>query len=122
MDLFKEILHQALVHVKNDPNKMKNYGICGHVNMYMSHTKEYRCVRHSVNALLDRYINRWPVKLDGAEHGLSPIPNYWEECAERTLWDNPKRLELLDWLIEQTEGRKDDTEQHHDSSTENGAG
>ena len=62
-----------------------------------------RTKRDYVEKLLHHYIAQWPVVLEEANLEWSPIPFFWEETATATLWANPLRHELLNWLIERVE-------------------
>ena len=62
-----------------------------------------RTKRDCVEKLLQHYIAQWPVVLEEANRLCSPIPFFWEETTTGTLWANPLRHELLNWLIERVE-------------------
>ena len=78
--------------------KRQKAGICDHVYRYMQRA---RTKRDYVEKLLHPYIAQWPVVLEEANTDWSPIPFFWEETA--TLWADPLRHELLNWLIERVE-------------------
>lgn len=99
MKTTRQYLLEALLYVREKP-KMEKSGICTHVHRYMARAYKHR---DYVNKLLEHYINQWPVVMEEANTQWSPIPFFWEESAKGTLWANPLRHELLNWLIERIE-------------------
>ena len=99
MKTTRQYLLAALLYVREKP-KAPKAGICTHVYRYMQRA---RTKRDYVEKLLHDYIAQWPVVLEEANLAWSPIPFFWEETATATLWANPLRHELLNWLIERVE-------------------
>lgn len=71
-------------------------GICGNLS-FGSYTSERRDV--------EKAISEWPDAKGNPGDGFSyPVEGrregYWASKAAGTLWDNPRRLALLDYLIE----------------------
>lgn len=113
MKTTRQYLLAALLYVREKP-KMQKLGICTHVHRYMARDYKYR---DYVNKLLEHYIAQWPVVLEEANLEWSPIPFFWEETATGTLWANPLRHELLNWLIERIEeDEKNGTERLYNHS------
>lgn len=113
MKTTRQYLLAALIFVREKP-KTSKAGICAHVYRYMQRA---RTKREGVDDLLKHYIAQWPVVLKEANTDWSPIPFFWEETAKGTLWANPRRHELLNWLIERVEkDEKNGTELDYDYS------
>ena len=107
MKTTRQYLLAALLYVREKP-KMQKAGICTHVYRYMQRA---RTKRDYVEKLLQHYIAQWPVVLEEANLAWAPIPFFWKETEEGTLWANPLRHELLNWLIERVkEDEKNGTE------------
>lgn len=100
MKTTRQYLLAALLFVREKP-KMQKHGICTHVYRYMAGKGSKQ--RDYVELLLQYYIEQWPIVLEEANLEWSPIPFFWEESAKGTLWANPLRHELLNWLIERVE-------------------
>lgn len=100
MKTTRQHLLAALRFVRNKPKQPKT-GICTHVYRYMAGKGSEQ--RDCVDDLLQHYIKQWPVVLEEANTDWSPIPFFWKETASATLWANPLRHELLNWLIERVE-------------------
>ena len=99
MKTTRQYLLTTLLYVREKPKRQKA-GICEHVYRYMQRA---RTKRDCVEKLLQHYIAQWPVVLEEANTDWSPIPFFWKETEEGTLWANPLRHELLNWLIERVE-------------------
>lgn len=113
MDTKKE-LHLALVHLirmvmRGSP---PHCGICCAVYDEL----QARCgawTAKLAEEMLDALFKKWPAvykgngarsrkKPDRIEFPVGGLAEYQHNSAEKTLWENPRRIELLDWLIEQT--------------------
>lgn len=56
------------------------------------------------NALLQSLIKRWPGGVPG--NPAYPVGGHYEytkEAANKTIWANPRRTELLNWMIHELE-------------------
>lgn len=51
-------------------------------------------------------MERWPGASDDEDFPVGGDCEYYQEVEDGTLWQNPARLELLDWLIDQLEGEQ----------------
>jgi len=98
-------------------NEMGNkYGICGvfahHIDKYLECfddrvdlRKKYVCNR--IHRIFDEMVATWPNcytnHFTGVEDTTFPVggsTEYFDERNNNTLWINPKRIELLNYLIE----------------------
>lgn len=105
-------LHEVLMRVKAarpDPRA----GICDNAR----HVAEARCTEErafELGCALEKLMRDWPDAYTGApDEGWFattrfPVGGraaYWEEVRRGALWSNPRRRELLDWLIAQAAAR-----------------
>ena len=103
--LIKRELHRALVAVKTGPvNQM--HGICGNVSQKLHSRRWWREWLAPYGMCMHELRNlaaAWP-----SRHRTQPLypvdglGTYGYELSMATLWDNPRRWQLLDWLIEET--------------------
>lgn len=100
----KAKLHTRLKLIKKylntDPSKLnKKEGICYHV---------FKIKKPNTPFDMEDLLITWPkcyVWASGTKSSSYPvdgISGYRIDQHTNTIWSNPKRIELLDWLIEQT--------------------
>lgn len=104
----ESLLLKALKQVREDAGKGTS-GICGEVFKWL---KEY-CMdeeRHSVIEAtmreLQAMMNKWPGggrRLDDRYPVEGSGYKYTIALIEQKLWSNPRRLDLLNWLIKELE-------------------
>jgi len=100
----KAKLHAALLELRSRVRRYaeKGYsstlrtdsGICGNLRIMTGRWDEYN--------LCEKLCDKWPGR---SSETCYPVGGYDEFCEEElngTMWNNPRRLELLDWLIEET--------------------
>ena len=124
-----KILLKALKHVKEDTGQ-RTSGICGEVFKWL---KEYCMVNEGENYAerhaaveatmreLEATMNEWPRGGRRLDHRYPVEGGYYPFMAELmkgTLWNNPLRHELLDWLIKELENDAKPDSQHGSSSGE----
>lgn len=103
--LIRRELHRALVAVKTGPVD-RLHGICGNVGAKLYARRwwrewlaPYNMCLHELGNLVTAWPSRHPTQ------PLYPVDGlviYGYEASIGTLWENPRRLALLDWLIEET--------------------
>ena len=85
-------LHQMLLQVKREGT-----AICSQCMVMEAYTDE-------VGKELEDLLARWPGRRGEAK--CLPVEGrmslFHETAANKTLWENPRRHALLDWLIEET--------------------
>lgn len=110
----KKELHLALVHLKH--MVMRDYPPRGGICCAVHDELLARCgawTAKLADEMLEALFKKWPAvyKGDGAHSRKKPdrmefpvggLVEYQHNSAEKTLWENPRRIELLNWLIEQT--------------------
>lgn len=85
---------------------VRDHGICGNVDIYFYNANEDdELALRELNNLLIEYMREstGATVTPGSLCQLYPVggkDEYVEESDDGTLWDNPKRLALLDWLLE----------------------
>lgn len=97
----EQLVLQRLIEVR-DGNRLET-GICGNV-LSVFKTCDHRY--DQANELLDELVLRWPGGGESFGSLIYPIGGhreYHEEKDAGTLWQNPRRLALLNWLIVQLE-------------------
>lgn len=117
----REIL-AALVQLRDQPaTRIKGMGICGNVEEIVEMsvlpasmvktlpTKERNLVVVDVNSAtyeeLEHMIRQWPALNESFDvsYPVGGEDEYEAEVEAETLWQNPRRLELLNWLIAHAE-------------------
>ena len=101
-------LLEALKKIKENPDKRR--GICFNLFYLIAELsdKEFRDTDESLKSLF----KQWPDhhrKGDGSLDLDFPVGGYMEftkQSCDGTLWQNPKRIALLDWCIQTLEKEK----------------
>lgn len=99
-------LLNALIHIKENIDEMPNCGICLIIQRWASKI-EHHSWRRQINHTLETEIASWPLIAKCArgkaiEHWpVDGAYQYMIQQGEKRLWQNPRRLELLDYLIDQ---------------------
>jgi len=81
------------------PDFVTGHGICGNVIMQMGNAYSKKTTKH-----IQKLRAAWPLNETGGCY--YPVGGYYEYMADqsnRTMWQNPRRIQLLQWMIEQTE-------------------
>lgn len=75
-------------------------GICPNVAGYVTFTYDSDALADRVRSRLAELTDSWPER---NENPIYPVGGWDEYYGPTPKWKNPRRLALLDWLIEQTE-------------------
>ena len=102
MNEVNKALYAALCMLRDEPSKrMPSWGICWNVDR-MTLEPEMRKLVH------DKFVEiagEWPATKD--KRGAYPVEGdfrvYDAHQRAHILWDNPRRLELLEWAIQKAE-------------------
>lgn len=109
-------MNRLLTALKKTKEKvaLNNKGICGNVKYYIHEITAGlgHCIQHSASddasCQLRNLMLKWPKCAD--RYGDFPIEGRWAgyetEATLGKLWENPLRLELLDWLIKELENEE----------------
>ena len=97
-------LLEALRQIKSNPDR--TCGICGNLEVLLS--DEPVGVYFRLEDELEELFKAWPDcrRLFGMPDTAFPVSGhrkYREEVNNQTLWQNPKRIALLDWCIQTLE-------------------
>lgn len=91
-------LLEALRAIKLEPATMSQ-GICGNLRTIVGDIK-WVILGKQLRALMDK----WPEALPNRFYPVEGKQEaYMLAAAKRILWDNPRRIALLDWLIKELE-------------------
>lgn len=94
----EQLVLQRLIEVR-DGNRLE-VGICGNVlSIFETCDLKY----DQADELLDELILRWPERDESFIYPIGGQRQYHEERDAGTLWQNPRRLALLNWMIEELE-------------------
>lgn len=103
------LMYEALLKCKKDPDT--RWGICKNVADFVrasniDYELKAATLQEVVNEL-DALIEKWPDKAREKGKSFSHYPVegnyrvYDTDQARGELWENPRRIALLDWLLEQ---------------------
>lgn len=107
----KKLLLEALKAIKEKPLS-QTMGICGNVTAYAQKrfTHLHDCMlidakHEEMRFLIRKLISQWPDKKGNnletpIEGSIMP---YLDDSEHERLWTNPRRHELLDWMIKELE-------------------
>ena len=99
-------LLEALRQIKSNPDR--TCGICGNLEALIEEFYEIGGVYVHLGDKLEELFKAWPDchQLFGMPDTGFPVSGhrkYREEVNNQTLWQNPKRIALLDWCIQTLE-------------------
>ncbi|UIS74232.1 hypothetical protein pA_gene0017 [Aeromonas phage phiA008] len=100
-------LYAALCMLRDEPEKrMPSWGICWNINqMTKHHLRLEPEMRKMVHDKFVEMAGKWPATKD--RRGAYPVEGDFQvyDAHQRAyiLWDNPRRLELLEWAIQKAE-------------------
>lgn len=112
------LLHEVLVDIRDNGAEFQEAGICYNVDMHdrVHGTRGH----HAVTRLLRVLVATWPERCrgtlfdvsgfdgpramhDGRFYPVGGLDEYDREQEDGTLWHNPRRIALLEYLIKRTE-------------------
>ena len=99
-------LYAALCMLRDEPEKrMPSWGICWNIGQM---TKHLRLEPEMCKLVHDKFVEmagEWPATKD--KRGAYPVEGdfrvYDADQRDHILWNNPRRLELLEWAIQKAE-------------------
>lgn len=95
-------IHIALLSIRDSGPVYADIGICSNIapNLFDEYcTTDFELLLAiEIKSWIHSQFKQWP-KLGNNNYGI-PIPGYY---TDRDKWNNPLRLELLNWLIERIE-------------------
>lgn len=102
-----EVLRCALIMVKERGPMDKTKGICANAELYANYGNLSHGHRHAFKTTLGELCLKWPNRYVSEFIHNNPYPvggmqEYYTAVEAGTVWQNPRRLEFLDWLIEFT--------------------
>ena len=92
----KRLLLDALRHIRDVGAPVRNDGICYNVSRL---TRPLVETNYHLLKVLDSLIHKWPKKDSSLAYPVGGIKEFFWELKNGTLWNNPRRIELLNWLI-----------------------
>lgn len=114
-ELTRKYALQAAIDLRDKPETRDNHaGLCSQltsavVRLYrQNHGGEVSARWSVVNDFVSDAVLEWPdAKYDAMDfdnqYPVSGFKEFITECETGTIWQNPRRLELLNWLITQLE-------------------
>ena len=99
-------LYAALCMLRDEPSKrMPSWGICWNIDRMAKHLRLEPEMRKLVRDKFVEIAGEWPATKD--KRGTYPVEGDFRvyDAHQRALilWDNPRRLELLEWAIQKAE-------------------
>lgn len=96
----KRVLLDTLRHIRDVGAPVRNEGICVNVSRL---TRDLLKTNYHLHKALDSLIDEWPNKYSSWGYPVGGVAEYNRELINGTIWCNPRRIELLNWLITQLE-------------------
>jgi len=96
----KRILLDTLRHIRDVGAPIRTDGICYNVSRL---TRPLMKVNYQLLKALDCLMRKWPNKHPSVYYPIGGVDEYNYELINDTIWRNPRRIELLNWLITQLE-------------------
>lgn len=98
---YREELHTALCAIKAG-QRLEGTGICRSVRAALGEAFTYENDIESAMTHLTEAMEAWPESIGDKYCPVGGEAEYIKESICGTIWQNPRRLALLDYLIEQT--------------------
>ena len=106
MSLYPEAvapLLAALIDLRDAGPTVHADGICPHIDSYMRHNyanDDKQPLHLAVRRLRHHLMETWP---DSSGDSSFPVDGYEEYFSHADKWSNPRRTQLLNWMIAQLE-------------------
>ncbi len=100
------IILEALQSIDINNPPVEKSGICECVLDYVCDgPDETGDITEALYNHLGEVFQKWPLARPNASYPVEGVGSkFWREFRERTLWQNPRRIELLQWAIEYFKG------------------
>ena len=101
-----QMILEALQSIDINNPPVEKAGICGYVLDYICDGPDEK---GEITNLLYKYLGevfqKWPPARSNPSYPVEGVGSeFWRAVARRTLWQNPRRIELLQWAIEYFKG------------------
>lgn len=101
MSLYPEALLAALIYLQRNGPATSD-GICAHIDSYLAEHSS-RLVQVEASRLRHNLMETWP---DSCGDSAFPVEGYAEYHSCHDKWQNPRRWQLLNWMITQLEAQQ----------------
>lgn len=97
-----QMILEALLSIDINNPPVEKSGICEYVLDYVCDGPDES---GDTTDLLYKYLGhvfqKWPLARSNASYPVEGVGStFWRDAYHRTLWQNPRRIELLQWAIE----------------------
>ena len=89
----------ALINLRDAGPLIPANGICPHIDSYTQHEDKH--IRDAVRRLQHHLMETWPDSSGDSHFPVDGYEEYFSIHADK--WQNPRRLQLLNWMIAQLE-------------------
>ena len=101
-----QMILEALQSIDINNPPVEKTGICAYVLDYVCNGPDEK---GDTTNLLYKYLSevfqKWPLARSNASYPVEGVGSeFWRAVAHHTLWQNPRRIELLQWAIEYFKG------------------
>ena len=103
------IILEALQSIDLNNPPVEKAGICEYVLDYVCDGPDEKVdITEVLYKYLGKVFQKWPLARSNTSYPVEGVGSeFWRAVARRTLWQNPRRIELLQWAIEYFKGACD---------------
>lgn len=97
---------EALLSIDLNNPPVQNAGICEYVLDYVCKgPDETGDITEVLYKYLGKVFQKWPLARSNESYPVEGAGSlFWRDVHHRALWENPRRIELLQWAIEYFKG------------------
>ena len=101
-----QMILEALLSIDINNPPVEKAGICEYVLDYICNGPDEKGdTTETLYNRLSEVFQKWPLARSNTSYPVEGVGSeFWRAVAQHTLWQNPRRIELLQWAIEYFKG------------------